>query len=281
MMMPHELHVYSFFDLWHPEIAAAVLILQAAYLLLIFGPWRQRLPGSGFVPTWRIVLMLLSLDVVYLAEGTPLHVMSEVYLFSAHMVQHVLLTMVFPPLFLLGLPEWTVRPLLRYAAVEKPLKLLTNPIIALFAFNLIYSIYHMPLLYQSALHHHWLHVLEHALLVPSALLMWWPICGPVPLGTLSEVGKMPYIFCISLAQIITFVLITFADSVLYPFYAMAPRIWGIGVIADQQWAGIVMKLGGLIVFTTAILTVFSKWVQHADREATTIDMPDGAAHDQF
>ena len=177
------------------------------------------------MPVWRQVLFCLGLWTVYLSEGTPIHIMSELYLFSVHMVQHTLLTMVMPPLILLGTPEWALRPLLRRPWAKRILRTLVHPVPALLLFNLIYSIWHLPVLYQAILLYHWFHAVQHAILVATALLMWWPVCSPTrELPPLSEPGQMVYVFLAGLAQIAAFAVITFADVVLYPFYEEAPRL---------------------------------------------------------
>ncbi|MFB5084873.1 cytochrome c oxidase assembly protein [Symbiobacterium thermophilum] len=266
--MTADLWAHRFEDLWYPDLLAWTVLLNAAYLLLV-NLWRRAFNWGPPVPVWRQVLFCLGLWTVYLSEGTPIHIMSELYLFSVHMVQHTLLTMVMPPLILLGTPEWALRPLLRRPWAKRILRTLVHPVPALLLFNLIYSIWHLPVLYQAILLYHWFHAVQHAILVATALLMWWPVCSPTrELPPLSEPGQMVYVFLAGLAQIAAFAVITFADVVLYPFYEEAPRVFGIDPMSDQQLAGVVMHLASGVIFVFAWILIFFRWVAREDRDAT-------------
>jgi putative membrane protein len=261
-----QLRLWSFGDLWHPWVLAWIVLLQAAYLLAA-GPWRQAYKWGPPVPAWQQALFSLGLWTVYLSEGTPLHVLSEHYLFGAHMLQHILLTMVLPPLLILGTPTWMIRPLVRPRPVAWVFRLLSRPAPALLLFNLIYSIWHLPGAYQATLWWHWFHMVQHAILVSAALLSWWPICSRMEeFPPLSPGAKMIYIFVSGVCQIAVFAVITFSDVVLYDFYARAPRIWAFMTPdVDQQIAGVIMKLGGMAIYLLAWGIIFFKWAASEER----------------
>ncbi len=265
--MAPDLWAHRFEDLWYPDLLAWIILLNAAYLLLV-NLWRRAYRWGPPVPAWRQVLFSLGLWTVYLSEGTPIHIISELYLFSVHMFQHTLLTMILPPLILLGTPEWALRPLLRRPGVKRVLRALVHPVPALLLFNLIYSLWHLPVAYQAILLYHWFHAVQHAILVVTALLMWWPVCSPTrELPRLSEPGQMAYVFLAGLAQIAAFAVITFSDVVLYPFYEEAPRLFGIDPMADQQAAGVVMHLASGVIFIFAWVLIFFRWVAREERRA--------------
>lgn len=258
--MPEQLRYHSFADLWHPEVLAWVVLLQVAYLLAV-GPWREAFRWGP--PATRREKLCFSLAVwtIYLSEGTPMHILSEQYLFSVHMLQHVLLTMVLPPLLLLGLPPWMMRAALRPRPVARVFQVVSRPLPALLLFNLVYSFWHLPVAYEAVLYYHWFHMVQHAILVLTAGLTWWPVFSPLPeYPRISEPAQLIYIFLSGVCQIAVFGVITFADSVLYEFYARAPRVWPVLTPqADQQLAGIVMKLGGMAVFILVWAVVFFRW----------------------
>lgn len=257
--MPDQLRLHSFSELWHPEIFAWVLLLHAAYLLTM-GPLRRAFRLGPPVPVSRQVYTSIGLWVVYLSEGTPLHTLAENYLFSAHMLQHVLLTMIMPPLVLLGLPAWLFRPLLRWRAIAFLFRMLTRPVTGLLLFSLIYGIWHMPVAYQSVLAYHWFHMAQHLILVFTAFLMWWNVASPLPeIPPLSEGGQMIFVFLAGVLQIAVHGLITFAEHPLYHFYATAPRVWNIDPLTDQQLAGMFMNLGGMMVMIFVWVVVFFRW----------------------
>lgn len=268
--MPAQLQLHTFADLWHPWVLAWVVLVQVAYLLAA-GPWRQAFRLGPPVPRYQKLLFSIAIWTVYLSEGTPLHVLSEVYLFSAHMVQHILLTMILPPLLLLGIPAWMIRPFLRPRPVAWVFRLLVKPAPALLLFNLIYSVWHMPGAYQAALWFHWFHMIQHAILVFTALLAWWPICSPLPeFPRLSPGAQMLFIFVSGVLQIAVFGVITFAESVLYDFYAQAPRIWeAVTPHVDQQLAGITMKVGGMGVYLITWGIIFFRWAAREEKPVLT------------
>ncbi|HWI53252.1 MAG TPA: cytochrome c oxidase assembly protein [Symbiobacteriaceae bacterium] len=258
--MPIQLRVHPFADLWHPWVLSWIILLQVAYLLAM-GPMRRGYRWGPKVPAGQQLLFSLGLWTVYLSEGTPLHVMAEQYLFSAHMLQHILLTMVLPPLLLLGTPDWVFRAVLKPRPVAWVFRLITKPAPALLLFNLIYSIWHLPGAYQATLWFHWFHMVQHAILVFTAFLSWWPICSRLPeFPPLNDGIKMFYIFVSGVAQIAVFAVITFSDTVMYDFYARAPRLWEvITPLIDQQLAGIIMKVGGMAIYILAWGIIFFRW----------------------
>ncbi|MFZ5817769.1 MAG: cytochrome c oxidase assembly protein [Bacillota bacterium] len=265
--MSASLSAHRFEDLWYPEVLAWIALTHLAYLLAV-NLWRRSFGWGDPVPVRQQLLFSLGLWTVYLSEGTPLHLLSETYLFSAHMVQHILLTLVMPPLILLGTPGWMLRPLVRWAPTRWVMRVLVHPVPALLVFNLIYSFWHMPVAYEAILIFHWFHAVQHAILVFTALMMWWPICSPLKeLPRLSEAAQMFYIFLIGLSQIAVFGIITFAEGVMYQFYANAPRMWGIDPKTDQELAGIIMKVGGMAVFVFAWFLIFFRWVAREEKSA--------------
>lgn len=265
--MQAQLWAHRFEDLWYPEVLGWIALVNLAYLLAV-NLWRRSFNWGPPLSVRKQVYFSLGLWTLYLSEGTPLHLISESYLFSAHMVQHILLTLVMPPLILLGTPDWMLRPLYRWKVTRAIMKVLVYPAVALLAFNLIYSFWHLPVAYQATLYFHWFHGVQHAVLIFTALMMWWPICSPLmELPRLSEVLQMFYIFLIGLSQIAVFGVITFADSVMYQFYARAPRLWGLDPHVDQQLAGIIMKVGGMGIFIIAWFIIFFRWVAREERTA--------------
>lgn len=269
--MPAQLRVHAFADLWHPWVLAWIFLLQVAYLLAV-GPLRRGFRWGPKVPVKQQVLFSLGLWTVYLSEGTPMHVLAEQYLFSAHMLQHIALTMILPPFLLLGTPVWMIRAVLKPRPVAWVVRLITRPAPALLLFNLIYSIWHLPGAYQATLWFHWFHMVQHAILVFAAILTWWPICDPLPeWPRLNDGVKMFYIFVSGVAQIAVFAVITFADSVMYEFYARAPRIWpAITPLIDQQLAGIIMKVGGMAIFIIAWAIIFFRWAAREEAPAKAV-----------
>jgi len=211
-----------------------------------------------------------ALVVLFLALNGPLHNLSDTYLFSAHMAQHLLLTLVFPPLLLYGTPAHVIRPVLRPRWVMAIARVVTRPLAAGAIFTAPIVIWHVPALYESALRHHNLHIVQHLVFLTTAVIMWWPVLSPVPeLPRAQHLVQMLYLFLLGIPMSVTGALITLSNSVLYPFYAAAPRVGGLSPLEDQQIGGLLMwVLGGLMLWTVMSVVWFrySVWDQRADAE---------------
>ncbi len=233
--------------------------MQAAYIYGA-GSMRYRLAGASAVSVRQAASFTLGMFVIYLALNSPIHDLSDRYLFSAHMVQHMLLLWIMPPLVLWGLPDWLLRPAISAPIRLRAAKVLVHPLVCLAVFNGILMVWHLPAVYNGALAHHNLHIFQHICFMGAGILMWWPVLSRLPeLPRLPYGGQMLYLFLISLLPAIVGGIISFADSVLYDWYAEAPRLWGISPAVDQQIGGLIMKTAGLIVFVIALAAVFFAW----------------------
>ena len=240
--------------------------MLGAYLLGV-GPLRERHNLADSVDSRQVATFTAGMMVVFFALTSPLHILSERFLFSMHMVQHVLLTLIAPPLLVLGTPAWLIRPMLRPNWAFRAARLLTHPITAIALFNIIFSIWHIPALYNSSLTSEAFHALEHIMMVATAMLMWWPLTSNMPeLPRLNYPLQLGYLFALSVAQIIVFAIITFAEEPIYDFYVHAPRIWGLTPLLDQQLGGIIMKVGSGIYFLTLLIIIFFKWFNQEEAE---------------
>lgn len=241
------------------SVVAVVIILEVLYLLSV-GPLRARFPGSSDVPTRRIVLFTVGLWSIFFALYSPLDPLSDYYLFSAHMIQHLFLVLVGPPLMLLGVPGWMLRPVLQVPGVYGVAKVLTFPVLAALLFNVVFAIWHVPAVYEAGLNSLAIHIIQHVTFIATGLIMWWPVLSPMKeLPRLPYAGQVLYMFILSIPPAIVGALITFADGILYETYAKAPEIWGISTQADQQIGGVIMKLPGFLIFVTAAGIIFFNW----------------------
>ena len=244
----------------HWDALLGLALLQGAYLLGV-GPLRERHGLADYVEPRQMATFTAGVVVIFFALTSPLHILSERFLFSMHMVQHVLLTLIAPPLLILGTPGWLLRPLLRPNWAFRAARIATHPLVGFGAFNVAFSIWHIPALYNSSLTSEAVHAAEHLIMVSTALLMWWPLTSNLPeLPRLDYPFQMGYLFIMSVAQIIVFAIITFAETPIYDFYVNAPRVWGgVSPLLDQQIGGIIMKVGSGILFLALLIIVFFKW----------------------
>lgn len=250
----------------HWDVLLGLALLMGAYLLGV-GPLRERHNLSDYVNPRQVATFTAGVMVIFFALTSPLHILSERFLFSMHMVQHVLLTLIAPPLLILGTPDWLLRPLLRPNWAFRTVRVATNPIVAFALFNIVFSIWHIPALYNSSLNSEAVHAIEHIMMVGTAVLMWWPLSSNMPeLPRLNYPLQMGYLFILSVAQIIVFAIITFAEEPIYDFYVNAPRIWSLPPLLDQQLGGIIMKVGSGIYFLALLIIIFFKWFNQEEEE---------------
>jgi putative membrane protein len=237
--------------------ASTVVGIVAAGALYHWAAGRAapRAPSAGRRASFHAALLLL-----FLALNGPLHDLSDTFLFSAHMVQHLVLTMVVPPLMLAGVTGPMLRPLLRPRAVRAVAGRVTRPAACFAVFNVVLAAWHLPPLYNLALAHHPVHIVQHLTFIAAAVLMWWPLMSPLAeLPRLSYPGQMLYCFLMVIPMSIVSIYITMADRVLYPAYAVAPRILGISPMADQHYGGLIMWIPGGLFFYGVMTVVFFKW----------------------
>ncbi len=224
-------------------------------------------------------LFISGLLILFLSLNGPLHDLSDYYLFSAHMVQHLALTLVVPPLLILGTPGWMLRPALGIPWVNSLAHRITGARAAFFIFNLVLTAWHTPPLYNLAMANHDVHIVEHLLFLVSATLMWWPLTSKMPeLPRLAYPGQMLYCFLMTIPMSVVAFTITLADHILYPAYAYAPRIWGITPMVDQAAGGLIMWVPGTLFFLIVLSIVFFKWVGADSDEAVGAQVNWSPAH---
>lgn len=243
-------------------------VIGIAALLALY-EWRVRVhrkraatPEEAAGPTpGEHTLFISGLLILFLSLNGPLHDLSDYYLFSAHMVQHLGLTLVVPPLLILGTPGWMLRPALAIPWVNSLAHRITGALPAFFIFNIVLTAWHTPPLYNLAMANHDVHIVEHLLFLVSATLMWWPLTSKMPeLPRLAYPGQMLYCFVMTIPMSVVAFTITLADHILYPAYAYAPRIWGITPMVDQAAGGLIMWVPGTLFFLIVLSIVFFKWV---------------------
>ena len=237
----------------HPSTAIGIAALGALYIWASVS--LRRRPTTA-----QTVFFFSGLVVMFGSLNGPIHDLSDDYLFSAHMVQHLLLTLAVPPLLLAGTPGWMIRRPLAARGVAPVAHWLTRAPIAFVVFNLTIAVWHLPPFYNAAMAHHGLHIVEHLMFMAAAVLMWWPLLSQLPeLPRLAYPGQMLYSFLMSIPMSIVAVYIAMADHVLYPAYSAAPRVLSLTPLEDQLLGALIMWIPGGIIFMIIMTVVFFKW----------------------
>jgi putative membrane protein len=262
---------------WHNEPYLVGGLIFFGWLYAVFtGPLRGWLEPGAPYPRREAVKFYAALLIFYLAVGSPLDQVGERFLLSAHMVQHQLLMYPAAVLFLLGLPGWLVRPITVARTLHGPLWLLTRPLIAGALYVVIYSVWHLPSLYDWALQDRLVHIVEHLMFFGVALLYWWPLLSPSrEFPPISYPGQMLYVVVVAIGMTPVFAFITFSGGILYPTYEYAPRIIdGFSAADDQILAGALMKIVGMAVAMTMFGVSFYRWYQaSSEPPAPVVERP--------
>ena len=248
---------------FHPDVLIGLAVILGLYLWVI-GPGRIKLGLSDTPATSKQILMFVSsILIILFSLISPLHELSDNFLFSAHMLQHILLTLIVPPLMVAGVPGWAFKPVMKFRVIASVAKFVTHPIVTFSAFNLTFSFWHFPALYATSVDFHSLHILEHLMFISTAVMMWWPLMSSSKeLPALPEPAKMLYLLGLAIAQILVFAPITFSDAPLYEFYVNAPVVWSLSNLQDQQIGGLIMKVGGGVLFMGLFIQIFLRWAKY-------------------
>jgi putative membrane protein len=267
------------FPAWHLHVDVWVIVAVAAlaWTLAVRLEHRRRVERAEPEPAVsrrQAICFFSGLAAIFVASDWPVHDLSEGYLYSAHMVQHMLVTLVAAPLLLLGVPGWLMRRLLP-GRVLGAVRWAARPVPNLVQFNAILVLSHWPFWVDATLRNHELHFLAHALLLVSALLMWMVIVSPVEeVPRAQPPMQMLYLFLQTILPTVPASFLTFGSAPLYKFYEEVPRLYGWTALSDQQVAGLIMKLGGGMYLYAIIAVVFFRWFGTEERKERRLELPE-------
>ena len=252
-------------DPWRWQAHPGVWLLVLGILGL--GIYATRVIGPKVVPAGEPIVtrrqkgwFTLALVLLFVAGDWPMHDIGEKYLYSVHMVQHLLMSFVIPPLFLLATPQWLARLVITDGgAASTWIRRLARPVPAAVLFNGLTILLHWEEVVRLSAENGAFHYSMHVLLFSTALLMWIPVAGPLPEMRISLPAQMIYLFLQSVIPTVPGAWLTFADNPVYDVYGHAVRVWNVGVIDDQQSAGAIMKILGGFYLWALITILFFKW----------------------
>jgi putative membrane protein len=240
----------------HIEVWVLVIAVVASYVyaIRVIGP--RVVPHGNVISRKQLWAFIVGALLLWIASDWPIHDISEEYLYSVHMFQHMLYSYFMPPLMLIATPLWLYDLIFAGVRARKVVNFMTKPVVAGLLFNGVIMVTHIPQMVNRSVSNGPLHYSLHVLVVTSALLMWFPICGPDRSRHLGYGGKMIYLFLMSVVPTVPAAWLTFADGAVYKHYDIAVRVWGLSVTTDQQLAGAIMKTGGSIYLWTIVVVIF-------------------------
>ena len=255
---------------WRAEPGAWLLIATfgAGYAIAVMrlGP-RYALPGQPAASRLQVTSFSLGLLALWIVSDWPIHDIAEQSTYSVHMLQHLVLAMVAVPLLLLGLPAWLLRWLLRPPSRRfRVVRRLARFLPALVVFNVVLVLTHWPAVVDASLHNGELHFSIHALIFVTSFLVWLPVLSPLPeIPRLAPPSRMAFLFLQSIVPTVPASFLTFGTTILYHYYAHKATIWGLTPLADQQLAGLIMKIGAGILLWSLIAVTFFQWAADEER----------------
>lgn len=227
--------------------------------LLFTGPYRHLLGGDKPPTTAQHVYMTLGMLSYYIAFASPLDHLSDEYLFSAHMVQHMLEVSVMVPLLLMALPNWLWSWAFQWTPFKKVFGFMVNPFVALITFLLIFDNFHWPVLYDLTLVNDPFHVTEHLLFFFSAAFLWWPVLSTHPEFPAVKPGwRLLYLFFAFDVMMPPAIFLFMWNTPLYHPYVEAPvRLFGLSPMSDQRLGSVIMVVFGALSDFVAAFAAFS------------------------
>ncbi|MCM3568775.1 cytochrome c oxidase assembly factor CtaG [Neobacillus mesonae] len=284
------LNIFGFKALWSPYFLTILLVLTVIFFL-ITTTFRSRFKDSEPLTVRQTVLFLTSMILLYAIKGSPLDLMGHL-LFSVHGVTMVILVLLIPPILIKAIPVWLWRSLLKIKPVNAVFTILTKPVVSVLLFNGLFSIYHIPLIFDEVMQNRYYHSGYSILLFLTALFMWWSLQSPLPeQRSLSGIKKVAFLFVNGMLMTPACAMIIFADKSLYATYH-DPHVWGqvmslcvgtnvfsnlnlsgpelftsMKILDDQRLGGVVMKILQEIIYAVILAQVFFEWYRKDQEES--------------
>lgn len=255
---------------WELQILLGLVLAAAGYYRGVWQLWRRAGVGQ-VIARWQAAAFGSGLVTLFVALISPLDALGTA-LFSAHMIQHLLLMVVAAPLLVLGAPLvpvlWALPRSTRHAvgrswhragALRAAWHGLNHPLLVWLLYAAALWVWHLPVLFQAALEEPFIHELEHISFLGTALLFWWVLIQPVGRRRLSYTAGVLFVFTTALHSCILGALIALARTPLYPIYAA--RVWNTTVLEDQQLAGLIMWMPMGFIYLMTVLVLLGLWLQ--------------------
>lgn len=265
---------------FEPSVLIGVAQAAVAYLaLLLVARQRGRPLGGGQIAAFVAGLLLLLLALI-----SPLDMLADDYLLSAHMLQHLILLAAVPPLLILGLPRWVWRAIVSTRPGDRLERLFGHPLVAFTLFAVAVAVWHLPPCYDAALADERVHVAEHLSFLVAAGAFWWVALAPLPeRDRPGPLGRVLYLFAAGIPNTLVAAALTFAPQPLYAPYVspadprgllpLIRREWGLSALADQGLAGVLMWIPMGLLLSSLALSILVRALDAPGRDAEPASLP--------
>jgi putative membrane protein len=248
-----------------PSSLAGIVFLAAFYAL---AAWRLERR-----PTQRQVFFFCLLMVALLITFGPLDELSDDRSFWGHMLEHSVQSWVIPPLFLLAMPDWMLRPFLMSRPIEPLARFFSKPLVAFLTFATIYVFAHDPPVFNLMTRDENFHIVVHLLFMLGGTILFWPLLSPMPeFPRLSYPMQVLYIFLLMVPMTAVAAPITLAGSVVYPWYESGSHPFGLTPVQDQVIGGILMWVADSFYLMLIATMIFFRWARSDEIEVPPINL---------
>lgn len=251
----------------HYDVLVVVTALTVGYLYALtrIGPFKVP-KGTSPYTRRQLVWFLGGLGALWLASGWPVHDLAEESMFMFHMIEHLILGLVVPPMLLLGTPRWLADMIGGGPRMLPLVRRLSRPVPAFFLYSIVLVLIHWPAANRLMLDSDPAHLLIHAVFLVSALFMWMPVVSPMTeVPRITPPARAFYLFLHSIIPTVPASFLTFGKTPIYTVYESFPKLWGFDTITDQTVAGLIMKLVGGLYLWTIIAVIWFRWYNDEQR----------------
>jgi len=253
-----------------PQTLLAIVVIAAVYAGAIVLMGRRPSARQGLAFACAMIALAVTLT-------GPIDTYARGRFFAAYIFQQMLMTFIFPPLFLLGLPAWMVRPVMLNRFVAPFARIITRPLVAFLAFAAVFTLIHYPAVCDRVCHAQQYFGGIHVLLLITGVLLWWPLLSPLPeYPRLSYPVQILYLFMLMIPMTAVAAPITMAESVLYIYYDISPHPFGFTPMADQVLGGLIMWIGQGVYVMFVFTGIFFRWAMHDDSEMPPFNRQTGS-----
>jgi len=249
-----------------PAVLAPLALMVGIYV------WRfrasRREAGPRGASTVQAAAFAACMVAMLAALASPIDGLGDDYLFSAHMVQHVLLGDIAPLLLLLSLSRVMMRPATRRLhSLERRLGVIANPLTGLVLWLCVMYLWHVPALYDAAVENPLVHLLEHASFFGAGLALWWALVQPVPMRRrLTGMQPLAYIAAAKAGLAALGLLLAWSADAIYPYYERTPRIWGLSPVEDQNIGGVIMMVEQSFTLVLVMVFLFMRMLARSEAD---------------